>query len=232
MSTGSLIKDMPLEDRPRERLLSCGSSAISNEDLLAIILHTGTKNCSVKDLARRVLHDYGSIRGLRNATVHSLMKTRGISTAKSIALLASIELGKRVYDDNVVDSFIKITNSVEAYKYFSKYIKDEVRENFMTIFLDNQQKYIAHKIMFTGTINRSDVYVRDIIREALIENSNKLIIMHNHPSGAVVPSKSDDEVTKRIVEAASLLDIQLLDHIIVSKNDYYSYVEEGRLIYE
>lgn len=227
-----LIKDVPKEERPRERFLKCGASYISNEELLAIILHTGTANISVKDIAKEILKKYGGIRNLKDASVHSLSEIKGISKAKSIAVLAAIELGKRVYETNVVSENIKITHSIDAYRYFSKYIKNSEREKFLVIFLDNQQKYITHKIMFAGTINKSEIHEREIVKKALLENSNKIIIMHNHPSGVLAPSKSDDEVTKRIASSLSLLSIQLLDHLIVGKTDYYSYVEEGRLRYE
>lgn len=231
MNTNTL-KCLPAEERPRERLIMYGANKVSSAELLAIILHTGTIDTSVKDLAKSILYKYGNIQGLRNATMHSLCEIKGISTAKSIALLAAIELGKRVYESDIIKQNIKITCAIDAYKYFSKYIKDETRESFMVIFLDNQQKYISHKIIFTGTINKAEIYGRDIIKEALLENSNKIILMHNHPSGVLTPSSSDDEVTKRIINAASLLEIELLDHLIVGGSDYYSYVEEGKIRYE
>ena len=176
MST-NLLKYMPVEERPRERLAKYGASSISSEELLAIILHTGAKNTSVMELAKHILYKYGSIQGLKEATIHSLCDIKGISTAKSISLLAAIELGKRVYENNAIKSNIKITSAVDVYKYFSKYIRNEARESFMVIFLDNQQKYINHKIIFTGTINKAEIYARDIIKEALLENSNKIILM-------------------------------------------------------
>lgn len=232
MKSSSLIKDIPLEDRPRERLLKYGAASISNEELLAIILHTGTHNTSVKDVSSAIIKKYGGIRGLKNATIHSLCQIKGISTAKSIAILAAIELGVRVNETDIIAKDVKITNSIDAYKYFSKYIVRKERENFMAIFLDNQQRYITHKIIFKGTINKAEIHEREVLKEALLENSNKLIIMHNHPSGIVKPSASDDEVTRRIAASLSLIDAHLIDHIIVGNNDYYSYLEEGRIRYE
>ncbi len=227
-----LIKDVPMEERPRERFLKYGPASLSNEELISIILHTGTVNTSVKDVAIAILKKYGGIRHLKDATIHSLCEIKGISKAKSISLLAAIELGKRACETNVIEQKIKISNSIDAYKFFSKYIVGDDRENFMVIFLDNQQRYISHKIMFKGTINKAEIHERDIFKNALLENSNKIIVMHNHPSGVLTPSVSDDEVTRRLASSASLLNIILLDHIIVGETDYYSYVEEGRLKYE
>ncbi len=232
MKQSVLIKDIPEEDRPRERFLKYGALSLSNEELLSLILHTGTINMSVKELSGSIIKKYGNIRGIKNATVNSLSEIKGVSQTKSISILAALELGKRVYESDILEPNIKILNSLDAYKYFSKYIKSEDRENFLVIFLNNQQRYITHKILFKGTINSSEIHERDIVKQALLEDSNKIIIMHNHPSGTITPSKSDDEVTRRVALASSLLSIELLDHIIVGNCDYYSYVEEGRLVNE
>ena len=227
-----LLKDLPKSDLPRERLVKYGVSALSNEELITILLRTGTKNVSAKTLSSNVLAYTKDISDLKNITLRDLNKIKGMGTAKSTNILAALELGRRVYEEYRIEDKIKITNAIDAYRYFSKVIEEDTQENFMVIYLDNQSQYISHKLLFKGTLNQSIVHPREIIKEALLINSNKLILMHNHPSGINTPSHSDDEVTKSIIEAGYIFSIKVLDHIIVGKNDYYSYQEEGRIKYE
>ena len=227
-----LLKDLPKSDLPRERLVKYGVSALSNEELITILLRTGTKNVSAKTLSSNVLAYTKDISDLKNITLRDLNKIKGMGTAKSTNILAALELGRRVYEEYRIEDKIKITNAIDAYRYFSKIIEEDTQENFMVIYLDNQSQYISHKLLFKGTLNQSIVHPREIIKEALLINSNKLILMHNHPSGINTPSHSDDEVTKSIIEAGYIFSIKVLDHIIVGKNDYYSYQEEGRIKYE
>lgn len=227
-----LLKDLPKSDLPRERLVKYGVSALSNEELITILLRTGTKNVSAKTLASNILAYTKDISDLKNITLRELNKIKGMGTAKSTNVLAALELGRRVYEEYRIEDKIKITNAIDAYRYFSKLIEEDTQENFMVIYLDNQSQYISHKLLFKGTLNQSIVHPREIIKEALLINSNKLILMHNHPSGINTPSHSDDEVTKSIIEAGYIFSIKVLDHIIVGKNDYYSYQEEGRIKYE
>lgn len=227
-----LLKDLPKSDLPRERLVKYGVSALSNEELITILLRTGTKNVSAKTLSSNVLAYTKDISDLKNITLRDLNKIKGMGTAKSTNILAALELGRRVYEEYRIEDKIKITNAIDAYRYFSKLIEEDTQENFMVIYLDNQSQYISHKLLFKGTLNQSIVHPREVIKEALLINSNKLILMHNHPSGINTPSHSDDEVTKSIIEAGYIFSIKVLDHIIVGKNDYYSYQEEGRIKYE
>lgn len=227
-----LLKDLPKSDLPRERLVKYGVSALSNEELITILLRTGTKNVSAKTLSSNVLAYTKDISDLKNITLRELNKIKGMGTAKSTNILAALELGRRVYEEYRIEDKIKITNAIDAYRYFSKLIEEDTQENFMVIYLDNQSQYISHKLLFKGTLNQSIVHPREVIKEALLINSNKLILMHNHPSGINTPSHSDDEVTKSIIEAGYIFSIKVLDHIIVGKNDYYSYQEEGRIKYE
>lgn len=227
-----LLKDLPKEELPRERLIRYGVSAMSNEELLSVLLRTGTMNISAKDLAIKILSNFKNITDLRNTSLKKLISIKGIGIAKATNLMAALELGKRVYEENIIEDKVKIMNSIDAFKFFAKYIKGDDRENFMVIYLDNQHQYITHKILFKGTINQSLVYPREIFKEALIENSNSIILMHNHPSGILTPSKSDDILTRELVDGGSLLGITIVDHLIVGNNNYYSYIEEGRLKYE
>lgn len=226
------IKDFPKEELPRERFLLYGSDTLTNEELISIILRTGTTNKSVKDLASEVLSKCKSINGLKDLTIDDLNRIKGLGKVKAITLLSALELGRRVYDKNRVDYRVKINNSVDAYNYFSKYICGDHQENLLVIFLNNSKQYIGHKIIFKGTINKSIINSREIIKEALRLNSNAIILMHNHPSGNIKPSHSDDIATNEIIKSCNLMDITLLDHLIVSNYDYYSYLEEGKIKYE
>lgn len=227
-----LIKDLPKEDMPRERLLKYGKENLSNEELIAIILRTGTKNKSSKDLANSILKKINSIEELRSININDLKKIKGLGDTKIITLLAALELGKRVYENDLIIDKLQINNSVDIYRYFSKYIIDEKQENFMVIYLDNHKQYISHKILFKGTINKSIVSPREVFKEAFLCDASAIVIMHNHPSGIVMPSKSDDETTNEILNAGNAFGIPLLDHLIVGNGDYYSYLEEGNLKYE
>jgi len=227
-----LLKNLPKEELPRERLLMYGVENLSNVELVSIILRTGTKGCSVKSLSENILKTCNTISDLKNLTINGLCKIKGLGHAKSVTLIAALELGKRVYDINKLEDKLKINNSLDAFKYFGKLIADEKQENFLVIYLDYQKKYITHKVLFKGTLNASLVHPREIFKRAFLESADAIILMHNHPSGKVSPSKADDETTEQLVKVGNLMGIQVLDHIIVGFNDYYSYIEEERLVYE
>lgn len=226
-----LLKNLPREELPRERLKLYGASNLSNVELVSIILRTGTKGYSVKSLSEEILKTCNSISELKNLTINRLCKIKGLGNAKSISLIAALELGRRVYETDKIQESIKINNSLDAYRYFGRMIANEKQENFLVIYLDCQKKYITHKILFKGTLTESLVHPREIFKEAFLESAHAVILMHNHPSGKVVPSKADDEVTSTVTQVGSMMGIQVLDHLIIGSNEYYSYVEEGRLIH-
>lgn len=227
-----MLKDLPKEDLPRERLISLGAKSLSNEELISIILRTGTKGESVKSLSEKILKEFKDITDLKDLSVGRLKKLKGLGTVKSVTLLAALELGRRVYDTPSVNQTLKVASSIDAYRYFAKYICHEKQENFLVIYLDSQKKYLSHKILFKGTLNSSIVHPREIFKEAFLESAAGIILMHNHPSGLLTPSPEDDLSTRSIIEAGNIMGIQVLDHIIVSATDYYSYLEEGKIAYE
>lgn len=227
-----LLRDLPKSDLPRERLMRFGASNLSNQELLSIILRCGTKSVSVSTLSNNILSSIGDISNLRDMSVNKLSLIHGIGDVKAITLLASIELGKRVYEDYSIKDEVKIRNSLDAYLYFGKYIKSSKQENLLVIYLDNQKKYISHEIVFKGTIDKSIVHPREIFKKAYLESASAIIIMHNHPGGTLKPSNQDNEMTKNIVEVGNILGIVVLDHIIVSNKGYYSYIEKGDIRYE
>lgn len=227
-----LLKDLPKEDLPRERLLLRGVETLSNEEILAILLGTGTKNTSSKELASSILSRYESISDMKYEKLESLMQVKGMGLAKCSSILASIELGRRIFKEKNILNKLQIKNSVDIYHNFAHIIEEQLQENFLVVYLNNNNEYITHKILFKGTINKSIVSPREVLKEALLLNSSKIILMHNHPSGNIEPSKSDDEITRVIVNASTVFDIQVLDHIIVGKGDYYSYYENERIKYK
>ena len=219
-----MIKDMLISDRPRERAIKYGISSLSNEELVSIILKSGTRNYSVKDLSNDLLSKVKSISELKNFTVSSLSKISGIGKVKAITLLASLELGKRVYylQDK---SNIKLNNSKKIYEYFKDLFIDENQENFYAIYLDTKSNLISYKLLFKGTLNTSCVHPREIFKYAFLDSAYSIVIIHNHPSGDATPSNEDRELTSNLMNIGIIMSIPIVDHIIIGKNEYFSFYE-------
>ena len=218
-----LIKDIPLNERPRERLINKGVEYLSNEDLLAILLKTGTKENSVKVLANNILKQLDDINNLKEINLENLIKIKGIGKAKACELLAAIELGKRL--NKKIDNLnqIKIYSSNSIYEYYQDKLKDKLQEYFYCVYLDTKNHIIKDKLLFIGTINESLIHPREIFKEAYLLSASGIICIHNHPSGNVNPSNNDIIMTKQLVEVGKILGIKVLDHIIIGKNNYYSF---------
>ncbi len=218
-----LIKDIPLNERPRERLINKGVEYLSNEDLLAILLKTGTKENSVKVLASNILKQLDNISNLKDINLERLIKIKGIGKAKACELLAAIELGKRL--NKKIDNLnqIKIYSSNSIYEYYQDKLKDKLQEFFYCVYLDTKNHIIKDKLLFIGTINESLIHPREIFKEAYLLSASSIICIHNHPSGNVTPSNNDIVMTKQLIEVGKILGIKVLDHIIIGKNNYYSF---------
>ena len=219
-----LIKDIPINDRPRERLINYGVKNISNEDLISIILKTGTKNKSVKDISNFVLKEFKDISNLKNLNINRLMKIEGIGKVKAIELIAAIELGRRVYLEKNINE-IKIRDSNDIYKIFNNILKYKQQEHFYALYLDSKNKIIEKKLLFVGTINKSVAHPREIFKNAYLTSASFIICVHNHPSGDPTPSKEDIVFTNNLIEIGKLNNIPILDHIIIGNNSYYSFFE-------
>ena len=219
-----MIKDIIKSERPRERLLNAGASSLSNEELLSIILKTGTKNISVKDLSRTVLNEIHDITNLRDVTYNKLIKIKGIGSVKAIELLASLELGRRVYYTSLKDK-VRLNNSSLIFNYFKNLFINETQENFYALYLNTKMELISYKLLFKGTINTSVVHPREIYRHAFLESAYSVIVIHNHPSNNTTPSNEDTELTNKLFEIGNIMSIPLLDHIIIGKDNYYSFYE-------
>lgn len=220
-----MIKKLNEEERPRERLIKYGVNNLSNEELIAIILKTGSKTCSSMTLARQLLSKLKNIKDLKYITINNLIKINGIGKVKAIELIASIELGKRVfyYEDN--NKFIILNNSTKVFEYFKDILMYEEQENFYAIYLDSQSRIISYKLLFKGTLNTSCVHPREIFKYAFLESAYSIIVIHNHPSGEVTPSISDIELTNALFDIGKLMNIPVVDHIIIGKTKYYSFYE-------
>lgn len=222
------IKKIPVNDRPRERLILNGVSSLSNEELLSILLGTGTKSLSVKNLSSFILSKTKNISDLKKLCYHDLIKIKGIGKAKACTIMALIELSTRM--NNSVDDFIgvKLNDVKKVFDYYRMRVSDN-QEEFYCVYLDAKKRIIAEKLIFKGTVNHSLVHPRDIYKEAFKENATSVLCVHNHPSGNVIPSKDDILVTKRLKEIGDLMGIKLIDHVIVSKGGYYSFLENGQI---
>ena len=223
------FKKIPDCDKPRERLYVCGSENLSNEELISIILRTGTKNMSVKEVSLMLLESIGDISKLKDIGINTLMKVDGIGRVKAIEIKAALELGKRVYmNSNNVDK-IAFNSALSIYEYFYNILKDKKQEYFWTVYVDNKGKYIDKKCLFVGTINSSLVHPREIFKEAYLLSASGIICVHNHPSGDSSPSKEDKMITKKIKEISLIHGINFIDHIIVGNGNYFSFYDNNMI---
>ena len=223
------FKNIPNEEKPRERLLKYGVDNLSNEELIAIILKTGTKKYNVKELANNVLCSFNNIKDLKNIRINNLLNIEGIGKIKAIELISAIELGRRVYEEDDYQDLVTLTNPSTIIKYFNNLFKDKKQEYFYVIYLDSKGKYIDKKLLFKGILNKSLVHPRDIFKEAYLLSACSFICIHNHPSGDATPSNEDIGVTKNLKQLGLLHGINLLDHIIIGNGNYYSFYEDNNL---
>lgn len=224
---GVKIKDLPINDRPIERLISSGASNLTNEELIAIIIKTGTKDKSAKELANIILSKINSINDINNLRINNLLEIKGIGLKKAATILASIELGVRInnYNEPINNTIFNSANKI--YEYYKNILKNEKQEYFYVLYLDSKLKIIDNKMLFKGTLDYSLVHPREVFKEAYLLSANYIICVHNHPSGNVIPSNDDLNITNNLKKVGELLGIILIDHIIVGNNNYYSFKENN-----
>jgi len=219
-----MIKDIPGSERPRERLLTIGAENLSIHELLAIVISTGSQNNSALETARDILSDLETIGELRDRTAEELMKTKGIGVSKATKLLAAVELGKRVLNEN--RETVPIRSPADVFKL----LKDEIgllkQEVLYALYLDLKSNLIAKRKIFVGGLNQSVAHPREVFRYAVKYSAYQIILAHNHPSGDPEPSANDIEMTKRFLEAGEILQIFLADHVIIGKAGYVSIVDK------
>jgi DNA repair protein RadC len=223
------IKALAEDDRPREKLLALGRHALSDAELIAILLRTGTRSETAIQLARRILSENSnSINEIARLGVSDLKKYKGIGLVKAIDIVTAFELGRRRNESSAIEK-VKITSSLIAYQLLEKRLADLPHEEFWVLILNRANQVMKEQYLSKGGIAGTVVDIRLICRSALENNASGLVIGHNHPSGQVLPSEQDKTITKKLKEALKMFEIALLDHIIVGDRKYYSFSDEGLL---
>ena len=217
------------EDRPREKMAAHGASALSNAELLAILIGSGTREMSAVELMRKVLADCNNnLNTLGKMGVEELCRYKGLGAAKAITILAACELGKRREMANAEER-PKLTSSADIYSYMLPRMKDLPHEECWIVLLNNSLHVIDSMRMTVGGWNETLVDVRPILREVLLKRAALMVLCHNHPSGSPRPSRDDDRLTERLKKACEVMNVKFLDHVVVADGSYYSYNDEGRL---
>ncbi|EKF9988748.1 DNA repair protein RadC [Vibrio cholerae] len=220
------LKDLPAESMPREKLLQRGPQSLSDAELLAIFLRTGTHGMNVLALADLLLRDFGSLRALFCASKEQFCRHKGLGEAKFVQLQAVLEMTQR-YLAETLKRGDALTSPQQTKLYLSSVLRDRQREAFYILFLDNQHRVIRDEILFEGTIDAASVYPREVVKRALHHNAAAVILAHNHPSGVAEPSQADRRITERLRDALGLVEIRVLDHFVVGDGEVVSFAERG-----
>lgn len=224
----SRIKDWPEDERPREKLLALGSEYLSNSELLAILLRTGSQKHTAVDLAKTLLQQYGDLHTLAEMDFRKFAQVKGVGSAKALALAACFEIARRLAALPQV-SKLKITSPEVVFQKYGSHLGALKKEVFMILLLNSANILIREQRISEGTLNASLVHPREVFQPAISELAAAIILIHNHPSGERQPSGEDRHITQRLVSVGKLLDIPVLDHIIIGKEGYFSFKEEGEL---
>lgn len=220
------LQDLPPDARPREKLLARGAGALSDAELLALLLRTGIEGKNVLLLAQELMDSFGGISGLLSATTDDLKKVKGLGPAKRTEIVAVLELARRAMAQQLQER--TVLDSPAAVKhYLQLHLSTRPHEVFAVLFLDAQNRLIALEEMFRGTLTQTSVYPREVVLRALHHHSGAVVLAHNHPSGTVQPSRADEALTQTLKAALALVDVRVLDHIIVGPGDALSMAEKG-----
>lgn len=220
------VKDLPIEERPRERLANLGAENLSIHELLAIILGRGSRGESVMTTSQNIIAKFKSLEGLQEASIEDLQEVRGLGFAKACQLKACLELAKRLNKPFQIDKKNPmLTSAGEVYEALRKKIGGLKKENFVVISLDTRSNIIAVDIVFVGTLNASLIHPREIFETAIRRHAATIVIAHNHPSGDPQPSDEDIKVTRLLLDAGKTMGIKVLDHLVVGKDKFYSFVD-------
>ncbi|MFZ6754476.1 RadC family protein [Undibacterium sp. Dicai25W] len=220
------INEWPEDQRPRERLIKLGSTALSDAELLAVFLRTGVSGKSAVDLGREMISHFGSLSKLFSANIKDFSAIHGLGNAKFAQLHAVLELAKRAINEELrVNTSLSSPQAVKS--YLQLLIGNKSYESFAVLFLDIKNRLIVSEELFRGTLNHASVYPREVVKTALFHNAAAIILAHNHPSGSCEPSRADIDLTKNLQQALRLVDIKVLDHFIVANPHVYSFAEHG-----
>jgi len=225
---GRKIPEWPEDERPRERLIRYGADALSEAELLAILLRTGSGRATALDLAREILTTCSGLRRLDSEPIQKLMSVKGVGAAKACQIKAAFELAKRLVEEKW-KTMERIQCSDDAFHYIRLRLRDLPREVFRVLFLTNRNDIIEDLELFSGGLTESVVSSREIVRHAVRTNAASVILVHNHPSGEASPSPEDRQITGKIVQACRFVDVRVLDHIIVGKDHFFSFADQGLL---
>lgn len=221
-----MIRDVPLSERPRERMKQSGSRALSNAELMAILLGTGSQHESVLTLAQRVLAESGGLVSLLDASLEELTEIKGVGTAKAVQIKAGLELGNRLAKASRGERY-RIRSPKDAAHYLMEELRYLPKEHLVCLFLNTKNEVTAQSTVSVGSLNASVVHPREIFKEAVKRSSASVICLHNHPSGDPTPSEEDINVTRRVDQAGEIIGIELLDHVIIGDGRYVSLKEKG-----
>ena len=223
------IKNWPKDDRPREKLLKKGAQALSNSELLAILLRTGTNGSSAIDLARKVMKKFGTFRNMAHTDARDWKDLKGLGSAKVAHIQAALEIGRRFREDEASTGKQKISSAKDIVDILMSQLRDLKTEVFKVVYLDSNNRIIDIADAATGTVNHTIPIVRQIIHSALQKFAVSIVCVHNHPSANIAPSIQDKKFTKELSDAGKLMEIKLVDHIIIGDDRYYSFSDEGLL---
>ncbi|QQZ10716.1 RadC family protein [Heyndrickxia vini] len=223
-----MIRDYPADERPRERLVKNGAKSLSNQELLAILLRTGTKEESVIQMANKLLNNFEGLRLLKDASLEEIMAVKGIGYAKAVQILAAVEIGRRIGNLTYQDRYV-IRSPEDGANYVMNDMRFLSQEHFVCLYLNTKNQVLHQQTIFIGSLNASIVHPREVFKEAFRRSAASIICLHNHPSGDPAPSREDIEVTKRLVECGKLIGIDILDHIIIGDKKFVSLKEKGYL---
>jgi len=221
------IKEMNEDSRPRERLVKFGVENLSDAELLALVLEKGTKQENVIEMSNRLINKYG-LDKLSDCSLKELQEINGIGFAKACQILALFELNKRHALSKKPQRFISSAKSV--FEIMNEKLKDEKQENFIAIHLNNRNYFIKEELITKGIADTSVIDAKEVFKSAIRNSASRIIIVHNHPSGDPSPSKEDDEITEKLIEAGELLGIKILDHVIIGKDKYWSWKENSKIL--
>ncbi|MDA8480534.1 DNA repair protein RadC [Citrobacter sp. Awk 4] len=211
---------------PREKMLQSGIGSLSDVELLALFLRTGTPGKDVMTLAKEMLCHFGSLYGLLTADFEQFRSLSGVGIAKYAQLKGIAELARRYYNVRMMEENSLLSPEMTR-EFLQSQLMEEEREIFLVIFLDAQHRVITHNRLFAGTLSHVEVHPREIIREAIKLNASAVILAHNHPSGCAEPSKADKLITERVVKCCQIMDIRVLDHLVIGRGEYVSFAERG-----
>ncbi|BAN57201.1 MULTISPECIES: RadC family protein [Pseudomonas] len=223
------IREWPAQERPREKLLLRGAAALSDAELLAVLLGSGVAGRNVLDLARGLLVRFGGLRQFLEAEREAVLREPGIGTVKYAQLQALLEIGRRYLDENL-ERAPALEGPAAVRRYLKAMLRHEISEVFGCLFLDTKHRPLAFEILFRGTIDRASVYPREVVRRALLHNAAAMILCHNHPSGNNEPSQDDVHLTLSLKRGLALIDVRVLDHIIIGDGEPLSMVENGWIV--